>query len=350
MKTRSMATLLAVFVAAGSLILSGCGKSGQTSGATSQLSGRIAIDGSSTVFPILEAVAEEFMRENPGVRITIGVSGTGGGFKKFFNGEIDIANASRPIRPEEIELSRRSGIDFIELPIAFDGLSVVVNKSNTFVDKLTVSELRRIWEPNSTVRTWRDVRPEWPAERIMLYGAGTDSGTFDYFTEAIVGTAKASRQDYTPSEDDNLLVQGVAGDRFSLGYFGFAYYDQNRDRVRSVPIDNEQGGPPVAPSKETIQNNTYNPLSRPLFLYVSSRSLDKPQVRSFIEFLLKRGSPYIAETGFVPLPQEALDLVYEYFQAGKKGTVFANRNTVGLTIQDIIRLESDASEGNANGQ
>ncbi|MFQ3586888.1 MAG: PstS family phosphate ABC transporter substrate-binding protein [Fimbriimonadaceae bacterium] len=345
-----MASLLTALVAAGSLVLSGCGKSEQASGAGSQMSGLITIDGSSTVYPILEAVAEEFMRANPGVRITIGVSGTGGGFKKFFNGEIDIANASRPIKPEEIELGRRSGIDFIELPVAFDGLSVVVNKSNTFVDYLTVSELRRIWEPNSTVRTWRDVRPEWPAERIMLYGAGTDSGTFDYFTEAIVGTAKASRRDYTPSEDDNLLVQGVAGDRFSLGYFGFAYYDQNRDRVRSVPIDNEKGGPPVSPSLETIQNNTYNPLSRPLLLYVSSRSVEKPQVRAFVEFLLKRGSPYIAETGFVPLPQSALDLVLEHFQSGKMGTVFANRNTVGLTIEDIIRFEGGAPKGEGEGE
>ena len=350
MKMRSVPFLLAALVAAGSLIVAGCGKSDRGPGGRARMSGLVAIDGSSTVYPILEAVAEEFMRANPGTRITIGVSGTGGGFKKFFNGEVDIANASRPVTSDEIELGRRNGIDFIELPIAFDGLSVVVNKSNTFVDYLTVSELRRIWEPNSTVRTWRDVRPEWPAERIMLYGAGTDSGTFDYFTEAIVGTPKASRRDYTPSEDDNLLVQGVVGDRFSLGYFGFAYYEQNRDRVRSVPIDNEQGGPPVSPSLETIQNNTYNPLSRPLFIYVSTKSLDKPQVQAFVEFLLQRGSPYISEIGFVPLPQSALDLVLKHFMARKTGTVFANRNTVGLTIEDIINLESQEASPGENGK
>jgi phosphate transport system substrate-binding protein len=263
------------------------------------LEGDIIIDGSSTVFPITEAVTEEFRKLHPNVNIPIGVSGTGGGFKKFVIGEMDINDASRPIKESEAETAKTNGIDYVEFMIAYDGLSVVVNKSNDFVDSLTVEELNMIWNPESTVKTWQDIRPEWPAEPIKLYGPGTDSGTFDYFTEAINGKSGAIRTDFTPSEDDNVLVQGVAGDKYSLGFFGFAYYIENTDKLKVVKIDNGSG--PVVPTFETIKDGSYSPLSRPIYIYVTKSALEKAHVRAYVEFYLTEGTALIPEVGYVQL-------------------------------------------------
>ncbi len=266
------------------------------------LRGTVKVDGSSTVFPITEAVAEEFgkVREHRRVRVTVGVSGTGGGFKKFLAGETDINDASRPIKQKEIDKARKNGVQYIELPVAYDGLSVVVNKKNTWVDYLTVAELHKIWKPGSTIKTWKDIRSNWPDQKIQLYGPGTDSGTFDYFTEVINGKSQVSRSDFTKSEDDNVLVKGVAGDKGSLGYFGFAYYVENKDKLKVVPI--KQGNKkPVAPTMTTINNGSYAPLSRPIFIYVNLKSAKKPEVREFIRFYLKNAKELAKEVGYVPL-------------------------------------------------
>ena len=222
---------------------------------------RIAIDGSSTVFSAVEAIAEEFQKANSGTKVTVGISGTGGGFKKFCRGETDISNGSRPILKEEMESCRAAGIRYIEVPIAFDALTVVVNPQNTWVKTLTVADLRKMWEPaaQGRITTWKQVRSDWPAERLMLFGPGADSGTFDYFTEAVNGKAKSSRGDYTASEDDNTLVQGVENNKSALGYFGFAYYAAHKDKMRAVPIDGGKG--PVAPALEAVTKGTYNPLA-----------------------------------------------------------------------------------------
>jgi phosphate transport system substrate-binding protein len=249
---------------------------------------------------LTEAVAEEFTTVAPKVRVTVGISGTGGGFQKFLNQETDIANASRPIKPVEAERAAADGIDFIELPVTFDGLSVIVNPENDWADHLTVSELRKIWQPQSTVHTWRDVRPDWPDEEIRLYGPGTDSGTFDYFTETINGKSGASRSDYTASEDDNVLVQGIAGDRYALGYFGFAYYVENQDKLKVVPIDGGAGA--VTPSRDTINDGSYAPLSRPLFIYINANALDRPEVAGFVEFYLDNAGVLASEVGYIELP------------------------------------------------
>jgi phosphate transport system substrate-binding protein len=300
-------------------VLAGCGNGGATSTtqeqpngttqatteapAASKLSGTIKVDGSSTVFPITEAAAEEFQAANPGVQVTVGVSGTGGGFKKFVAGETDISDASRPIKDKEAAAAKEKGIEYIEIPVAYDGLSVVVSKENTWVDKLTVAELKKIWEPNSTVKKWSDVRPEWPQEEIKLYGPGTDSGTFEYFTEAIVGEAKKSRADYTASEDDNVLVQGIAGDKNSLGYFGYAYFEENADKLKLVPIDNGDGKA-VAPSADTIKDGSYKPLSRPLFIYVNKASLQKPEVKEFVKFYLEKAPELVQSVFYVPMTDD----------------------------------------------
>lgn len=265
------------------------------------LTGVVSLDGSSTVYPVSEAVAEEFLAVAPDVRVTVGVSGTGGGFKRFVAGEIDINDASRPISASEQAAAASAGIEYLEIPVAYDGLSVVVNPSNTWVDYLTVAELQLIWQPGSTVDSWNDVRPEWPDQPIRLYGAGTDSGTFDYFTEVINGEAGASRPDYTASENDNVLVQGVGGDENALGYFGFAYYQENKERVKLVPIDGGAG--PITPDATTINNGTYAPLSRPIFIYLSKAGAAKPQVRAFVEFYLEIAPQIVSEVGYIPLPE-----------------------------------------------
>ncbi len=260
----------------------------------------VAVDGSSTVYPITEAMAEEFgLSSEDKVNVTIATSGTGGGFKSFCTGERDISNASRVIKDGERALCAQNGVEFIEIQVAIDGLSVVVNPGNTFVDCLTVAELKTIWEPGSTVTNWSDVRPEWPQEPIRLYGAGTNSGTFDYFTEEIVGRAGAIRDDYSASEDDNVLVQGVEGDRNSLGFFGYAYYEENTSRLKSVSLDPGSGC--VAPNPESIQSGSYTPLSRPLLIYVSRASLERKVVRDFVRFYLEHALELVPETGYVPL-------------------------------------------------
>ncbi len=264
------------------------------------LSGKVQLDGSSTVFPISEAVAEDFGTVAPKVRVTVGVSGTGGGFKKFVNQEIDISDASRPIKASEAAKAVAAGIEFIELPVAYDGISLVVNLENDWVDYLTVAELNQIWQPDSTVTTWKDVRLEWPAETIRLYGPGTDSGTFDYFTGVVNGKEQASRGDFTASEDDNVLVQGISGDKYSLGYFGFAYYIENIDKLRAVPILGENGI--VAPTVVTINNGTYAPLSRPIFIYVNKSALDRREVAEFVEYYLENAGKLAGEVGYIALP------------------------------------------------
>lgn len=268
--------------------------------APAKLSGEIKIDGSSTVFPITEAVAEEFSKKNAGVKVPVGVSGTGGGFEKFIAKEIDINDASRPIKEKEATAAKNAGIEYLELKVAFDGLSVLVNKDNNWVNNLTVEELKKIWSPESKVKTWKDVRPEWPNQQIKFYAPGTDSGTFDYFTEAVNGKSGAIRPDFTASEDDNVLVQGIAGDKNAIGFFGYAYYEGNKDKLKIVPIDNGKGA--ITPTFDTIKDGTYTPLSRPLFIYVNKNSLSKPEVKEFVKFYLEVAKDLAPEVGYVALP------------------------------------------------
>ncbi len=293
-----MATVIFMLTAA---LMAGC-RPEEQGAATSEdaLHGNIEVDGSSTVFPITQAVAEEFRKLHTGVQIPVGISGTGGGFKRFAAGEIDVADASRPIKKSESDEAAKNGVGYIEFAVAFDGLSVLVNKTNTFADCITVAELKKAWEPDSVVARWNDVRPEWPDRPVRLYGPGTDSGTFDYFTAAIVGKEDASRPDFTASEDDNVLIQGVAGDRNALGYFGFAYYQENTDKLKALAVD--AGGGCVLPSEQTILDGTYSPLSRPLYIYVNKTSLERPEVRAFIEFYLQNATGLVREVGYVPLP------------------------------------------------
>ena len=269
MKSRLMT--ISVILVLSIIVLTGCGggeqngQGGANENQEAKLTGNVEIDGSSTVYPITEAIAEEFQGQNPDVKVTVGMSGTGGGFKRFTVGESDINDASRPVKDKEAEQAKDNNIEFTELEVAYDGISIVVNPENDFVTDLTVDELKKIWEPNSSVKTWKDVRPEWPAEEIKLYGPGTDSGTFDYFTEEIIGESKKIRTDFTASEDDNVLVQGISGDKYSLGYFGYAYYVENKDSLKLVSVNG------VVPSTDTIKNKEYTPLSRPLFIYVSNK-------------------------------------------------------------------------------
>ena len=301
----------------------------------------IKIDGSSTVFPIAEAVAEEFQISKRGkVRVTVGIAGTGGGFKRFCRGETDISNASRPILKEEMEACRAAGIKYIELPVAFDALTVVVNPGNTWAKTLTVADLKKMWEPGaqSRITKWNQVRSEWPAEPLMLFGPGADSGTFDYFTEAVNGKSKASRGDYTASEDDNTLVQGVTSNKNALGYFGYAYYIANKDRMRAVPIVNAKGTA-VGPSLEAVIDGTYEPLSRPLFIYVRDTAAQRAEVREFIQFYMTDGAELAKEVGYVPLPAQAYQLALKHFTDGKMGTVFGGVPEVGVTIDNLLARE-----------
>jgi phosphate transport system substrate-binding protein len=300
----------------------------------------IKIDGSSTVFPISEALAEEFQISKRGkVRVTVGIAGTGGGFKKFCRGEIDISNASRPISAEEMEACRKAGIKYIELPVAYDALTVVVNPANTWVKSLTIADLKTMWEPSAQgrVSSWKQVRAEFPAEKLMLFGPGADSGTFDYFTEAVNGKAKASRGDFTASEDDNTLVQGVENNKSALGYFGFAYYAAHKDKLRAVPIDGGKG--PVEPSIDNVIKGTYSPLSRPLFIYVKESAAARPEVKEFVEFTMKEGAGLVKEVGYVPLPASAYQLALKHFNDRKLGSVYGGVPKVGVTIEQLLSME-----------
>jgi phosphate transport system substrate-binding protein len=302
----------------------------------------IKIDGSSTVFPITEAVAEEYQISKRGkVRVTVGVSGTGGGFKKFCRGETDVQDASRPILAAEMEACRAAGIKYYELPVAYDALTVVVNPQNDWVKQLTVEELRKMWEPaaQGKIKTWKQVNPKWPDVPLSLFGPGSDSGTFDYFTEAVMGKAKSSRGDFTASEDDNVLVQGVASNKGALGYFGYAYYQPNADKIRAVPIVNKSGKP-VGPSLANVINGSYEPLSRPIFIYVGEAAAKKPEVREFVNYYLTESVPLIEEVKYVPLPKQAYDLAAKHFRDGKLGTGFGGVPEVGLKVEELLAREA----------
>jgi phosphate transport system substrate-binding protein len=284
-------------------LLVGCGPRQSTPGQANQITGMVKVDGSSTVYPITEAVAEELRAVHPGIQVTVGISGTGGGMKKFTAGEIDICDASRAIKKKEADKCASQGVGFVELEVAYDGLAVVVNPENDWCDCLTVEQLRELWRPESAVKKWSDLNPEWPQEEIRLYGPGTDSGTFDYFTKAIVGEEKASRADYTASEDDNVLVTGVMNSRYALGYFGYAYYSENKDKLKLLAVDGGDGC--VKPSMETVRGLTYKPLSRPLYIYVRSASLKEVAVRNFVDFYLKSADQLAVEVGYVPVSEQA---------------------------------------------
>jgi phosphate transport system substrate-binding protein len=303
----------------------------------------IKIDGSSTVYPITEGVAEDFQKMKKNViKVTVGISGTGGGFKKFCRGETDIQDASRPILEKEMADCRAAGVEYVELPVAFDALTVVMNPKNTFLKSITVDELKKIWEPaaQGKIMRWNQVNPAWPDAPIKLFGAGSDSGTFDYFTEAITGKSKASRGDFTASEDDNVLVQGVAQDVNAIGYFGYAYYAENTQRLKAVPIIEKAGKPAVAPSEASVLDGSYQPLSRPIFIYVSVKSLAKPEVREFTEYYLKNSAKIAKEVKYVPLPDKAYTIGLEHIAKGKKGTVFGGKNEVGVRIDELLAREA----------
>ena len=279
-----------------SLLLVGCGGSKQGTG----LKGEILVDGSSTVAPISQAVAEEFSQENSDVNVSVGISGTGGGLKKFVTGEIDIVDASRAMKPGELSTAQKNGIQFIELKIGLDGLTVVANPENTWAQNLTTEDLKKIWADGSTVKTWKDVNPAWPAEPIKLYGPDQDSGTYDYFIEEILGKDGKIRKDYSPSSDDNQLVQGVEGDKGALGYFGYAYYLEQKDKLKALSING------ISPSDETVKNGTYKPLSRPLYIYINKKSFtEKAQVKSFVQFYIKNAAELVKSSGYVPLDDYA---------------------------------------------
>jgi len=312
-------------------------------GAQAALADVVKVDGSSTVYPITEAVAEEFQKaKKNAIKVTVGISGTGGGFKKFCRGEVDIANASRPILKKEMEACKEAGIEYIELPVAFDALTVVANPKNAFLKEMTVEQLKAIWEPaaQGKITRWNQVNPAWPDAPIKLFGAGSDSGTFDYFTEAIVGKAKSSRGDYTASEDDNVLVQGVSRDVNAIGYFGYAYYAENTAKLKAVPIVEKAGKPGVLPSEATVINGTYQPLSRPIFIYINPKALDKQEVKEFVEFYMKNASKLTKEVKYVPLSAKAYTTNMEHVEKKKKGTVFGGTAEVGITIEELQKREA----------
>jgi phosphate transport system substrate-binding protein len=303
----------------------------------------VKIDGSSTVYPIIEGVAEDFqkMKKNA-IKVTVGISGTGGGFKKFCRGETDFSNASRPILQKEMDDCKAAGVEFIELPVAFDALTVVINPKNTWLKQATVEELKKLWEPaaQGKVTRWNQVNPTWPDAPVKLFGAGADSGTFDYFTEAIVGKSKSSRGDFTASEDDNVLVQGVSQDVNALAFFGYAYYAENQTRVKALPIVEKAGKPAVLPSEASVLDGSYQPLSRPIFVYVNVKSLAKPEVKEFAEYMMKGAAKIAKEVKYVPLPPKAYILGLEHIAKVKKGTVFGGKNEVGVRIDDLMAREA----------
>lgn len=301
----------------------------------------VKIDGSSTVYPITEAVAEDFQIAKRGkIRVTVGISGTGGGFRKFCRNEIDIVNASRAITQLEMDACKSENVQYIEMPIAYDALTVAVNPKNTWSRNITTDELKKIWEPaaQGNITKWNQVNPAWPDERIKLFGAGADSGTFEYFTEAIVGKAKSSRGDFTASEDDNVLVQGVARDIYALGFFGFAYYIENKNKVNAVAVDAGQGG--VIPSAETVADGSYQPLSRPIFIYVNAKSTEKPEITEFVNFYIRNAPALVSEVKYFPLPTEVYNLNIEHLNKKKVGTVFSGEQEIGVKIDEILKREA----------
>jgi phosphate transport system substrate-binding protein len=303
----------------------------------------VKIDGSSTVYPITEAVAEDFQKSKKNaIKVTVGISGTGGGFKKFCRNEIDISDASRPILKKEMDDCKAAGVEYIELPVAFDALTVVINPKNDFLKSITVDELKKMWEPGAQgkITKWNQVNPSWPDAPLKLFGPGADSGTFDYFTEAVVGKSKSSRGDFTASEDDNVLVQGVSRDSGALGYFGFAYYIENKDKLKAVPIVEKAGKPAVEPSMENVIKGSYQPLARPIFIYINVKSLAKPEVKEFVEYYMKHGAKLSREVKYVPLPDSAYKTSWDHVLKMKKGTVFGGVAEVGITIEELLKREA----------
>ena len=315
MKTlKSKRSSFATALFATALLVASCGSNNQSSeqAGEQKLSGSVSIDGSSTVYPVSEAVAEEFLKMHPKVKVTVGLSGTGGGFKKFGRGDTDINDASRPIKQEEIEMCNSNNIHYTDVQIGFDGLSVVINPQNDFVKDITVAELKKMWEPEAQgkIKRWNQIRPEWPNEEFHLYGPGVESGTYDYFTEAIVGKSHSSRGDYTASEDDNVLVQGVSTDKNALGFFGFAYFEENQDKLKLVPVDDgkdENGAGAILPSIETVKNKTYSPLSRPLFIYINSTAVKRKEVETFVNFYIDNAGQLTKEVGYIPMTDAEYD-------------------------------------------
>jgi phosphate transport system substrate-binding protein len=335
-------TALALVAAAS---ITACGGS---SSQTSQEEGApatavIRVDGSSTVFPISEAVAEEFEAAT-GSKVTVGISGTGGGFQKFCRAETDISDASRPIRAAEIEACTMAGVEYIELPIAYDGLAIVVNPKNTWATSITTEELKKLWQPEAQgkITRWNQIRSSWPDREIHLFGAGVDSGTFDYFTEAINGKEKASRGDFTSSEDDNVLVQGISSDEAALGFMPLAYVEQNKSALKLVPVDDgkpDNGGGAIAPSADTVRNGTYQPLSRPLFIYVARKAADRPEVVKFVDTYFAQPE-LIREVGYVELTPQIYDLAKKHFAEKKLGTAFGSGGSqVGMTLEQLLARE-----------
>ena len=303
----------------------------------------VKVDGSSTVYPITEAVAEDFQKSKKNsVRVTVGISGTGGGFKKFCRGETDVSNASRPITKKEMEDCKAAGIEYLEMPVAYDALTVVINPKNTWAKTLTVAELKAIWEPaaQGKITNWKQVNPAFPDRPIKLYGPGADSGSFEYFTEAINGKSKSTRGDFTASEDDNVLVQGVSRDVGGLGYFGYAYYTENKDKLSAVALVAASGKPAVVPSVDTVVNGSYQPLARPIFIYLSAKSAAKPEVKEFVEYYMKNGEKLTKEVKYISLPAKAYAYNLEHFAKMAKGTKFGGENKVGLTIEELMKLEA----------
>jgi len=306
-----------------------------TSGARAQA--LVRVDGSSTVFPVTEAVARAFqVRQRGMARITVGISGTTGGFRKFCRGETDLQDASRPILKSEIQVCKASGVQYVELPVAFDALTVAVSPKNTWVKSLTVADLKRIWEPAAQGRIvrWSDVDPSWPHEPLMLVGPDGDSGTFDYFTEVIVGARGSSRSDYARSDDDNVIAHSISTNPYALGYLPYAYYATHANRLKAVPIDSGAG--PVPPALENVANRTYAPLSRPLFIYVNARSASRPEVRTFMEFFLEHGRGLIEDVRYLPLSTAAYSMAAQNLRSGKYGTVFDGEPEWNLAVEEIL--------------
>ena len=316
----------------------GCGGGGSSSTSDTP-PGDIKVDGSSTVFVLSEAVAEEFTKAGNRARVTVGQSGTGGGFQKFCRGETDISDASRPVRPAEINACKQAGINFFEIPVAYDGIAIVVNPKADWINDITVAELKSLWSPDAQgkVTRWNQVRAGWPDREIHLFGAGVDSGTYDYFTEAITGKEGASRGDFTASEDDNVLVQGVAGDELALGFLPFAYYNENKARLKLVALDGGKGA--VAPSFATIRDGSYQPLSRPLFIYASEKSLARPEIQQFVDFYIANVGGLAEDVGYVDLGDEGYRLVGEHFKKRQPGTMFGEGSQVGMTIEQLLAKE-----------
>lgn len=329
------------------IMVSACGGGTPQEGAAPAAATTVTLDGSSTVFPISEAVAEEFQKTVQGVRVTVGISGTGGGFQKFCRAETDISNASRPISAKEVEACGAAGVSFIELPIAYDGLAVVANPKATWIDAVTTAELKTIWQPEAQdkVKRWSQVRAGWPDRELHLFGAGVDSGTYDYFTQAINGKEGASRGDFTSSEDDNVLVQGISSDESALGFMPYAYYAENKAQLKLVAVDDgvaDNGAGPILPDVDTVKGGTYQPLSRPVFIYVSVKALERPEVRQFVDFYVAQGGALAEEVGYVPLGEHGYQLVSAHLAARKTGSVFESGGSqVGLTIEQLLAHERE---------